>query len=281
MKRDNRNRAVKYSNKVKRKNKVNSSDSQNSLLDSKIARSKKNIQSNKNQKTSLIIIALLIFIFFGLLVIIIIKMPEQPQVSQTDSLDEPLETVDYHVLLTFNNNEGSNYHPFADQFVYLSQNNIQLLNHKKEVIYSENIDLIRPVNVQNDEYFLIADRESGQVIVLNHQGKQFSLSLDGVFAGAYFSEGDYVAIIEENQNQPGFVHIISLDAGHVHLTLQFFESGYPLAIVFNDNLEYFDVLLSNTSSSTLQTLINRYDLEGNQLGQIKLTDIHIFMLKFL
>ena len=92
---------------------------------------KENIQRTKS-KTSLIIIALLIFIFFGLLIINYYKMLEQPQVLQTDSLDEPLETVDYHVLLTFNNNEGVIIIP-CRSICLSSQNNIQLLNHKKEV----------------------------------------------------------------------------------------------------------------------------------------------------
>ena len=69
-----------------------------------------------------------------------------------------------------------------------------------------------------------------------------------------------------------FRSIVSVDDGQVLLTLQFFESGYPLSIVFDKNLEYFDVLLSNTSGSNLQTIINRYDFSGKQLGQIKLTE---------
>ena len=269
MKKDKDNRIQNFGFDTKNDNNK-SDDLQKNILNPKIAKSKKKMKSNKNQKISLMIIALLILLFFILLIIVIIKIPDQPKIALNGE-NETIAIADYQAIMTFNNNEGKNYYPFDNQFVYLSQNRIQLLNQKNENIYNENLDFNRPVNIQNNEYFLASDRESGKIIVLSHQGKQFSLDLDGVFAGAYFANEKYIAIIEENSNKSGFVHIVSVDDGQVLLTLQFFESGYPLSIVFDKNLEYFDVLLSNTSGSNLQTIINRYDFSGKQLGQIKLT----------
>ena len=85
-----------------------------------------------------------------------------------------------------------------------------------------------------------------------------------------------MAIVEENSDQPGFVHIIKLQTGEKMLMIQFVESGYPLAVSFSNNLDYFDVLLTNIKGSMIQPIIKRYDLSGNPIGQ-KLPDDHPFL----
>lgn len=85
-----------------------------------------------------------------------------------------------------------------------------------------------------------------------------------------------MAVIEENPDQPGFVHIVNMQTGEKMLVLQFFESGYPLAVCFSNNLDYFDILLTNIKGSMIQPIIKRYDLNGNQIAQ-KLPDDYPFL----
>ncbi len=240
-----------------------------SLLNSKIAKSnsKLNRKSNHNQHKGLIIIALLILLVISLIFIIIFKMPDQPQLPNSED-SASIELAEFEEIMTFQNNEGLRYYPFESQLVYFSQDKIELMDMNGQVLYDQNVEFTRPVAVYNEDYFIAGDRDSNELIFLNHQGKQFSLQLDGTFAGAYFGENKYVAIIEENKDKPGFVHVIDFASGKILLTLQFFESGYPIAACFSHDLTTFDVLLSNTSGSVIQPVLNRYDLSGKQIGQI-------------
>ncbi len=239
-----------------------------SLLNSKIAKSNARLKrSNRSQHRGLMIIALLILLMIALIVVIIYKMPDQPKVLETEE-NSAIEIADFKEIMKFQSNEGSRYYPFANQFVYLSQEKLELIDSDGEVLFDENIEFSRPVAVYNHEIFIAGDRDSNQLLFLNHQNKKFSMQLDGSFAGAYFGGQQYVAIIEEHQDKPGFVHLVDLNTGKILLTVQFFESGYPLAVCFANDLSSFDVLLSNTSGSVLQPVLNRYDLSGKQIGQI-------------
>lgn len=244
-------------------------DSKKSLLSSKIAKSDKRRKKTHNSRPrGLIVVGLLILVFLILLLALIYKMPDSPK--QVDNEDIMVEKVDMTTIMSFSSNEAKRYYPFSDQLVYLSQDKIEIKNYTGEIIYDEFLEFERPVAVYNDDYFLAGDRNSNKVLILNHQTKHFSLQLDGVFAGGYFAGQDYLAVIEENFEQPGFVHIVDLAKGEKILTIQFVESGYPLAVAFSNNLDYFDVLLVNTKGAALQPVIKRYNLAGTQIAQTML-----------
>lgn len=251
-------------------NKTDDKSSEAGLLNAKIARSnaraKTGTISNSSQRKSLLLVALLFLIFLCLLVVVIYKMPDN-MLTPAKS-EETAELADFDLLISFSRNEGSRYYPFGDHLVYLSQDKLELLNLNNEILFDQTLEFTRPVGVYNADYFVAADRDSGKVIVLNRDNKQFELQLEGNFAGASFAGNKYISVIEENPNQPAFVHIVSLETGKISLTIQFFESGYPLAVCFSKDLTYFDVLLSNTAGSSLQPVVNRYDLAGRQTGQI-------------
>ncbi|MGB4609164.1 MAG: DUF5711 family protein [Saccharofermentanales bacterium] len=260
----------------KKQDLVESHNSGKSLLSSKIAKSGlRKKQTDKNQRKGLIIIGLLVLVFFGLLFILIYKLPDSPELPEDESL-KPIESANIETVLEFSAHDANRYFPFANQLVYLSQDQLILKNYAGKDIYQEQVDLERPVGVSNANYFIAGDRNSGQIIVLDSHGKKFSLHLDGRFAGAYFGGEQYLAIIEENSDQPGFVHIVDLETGEKMLMIQFFESGYPLAVSFSNNLDFFDVLLTNMKGSMIQPVIKRYDLNGNQIGQ-KLPDDYPYL----
>lgn len=255
----------------KKTNQSASIASEKNILNSKIAKSEsRRLRKSRNQPKGLILIGLLIFVFLVLLLVLIYKMPDNPEVLEEDNL--LIETAELTNLMTFSASEAKRYYPFSDQLIYFTQEKIEIQNYGGEILYDEFLDFERPVAVYNDNYFLAGDRASNKILILNHQTKQFSLQLDGVFAGAYFGGDDYLAVIEENFEQPGFVHIVDLGSGDKILTIQFLESGYPLAVAFSNSLDYFDVLLINTKGSTLQPVIKRYDLEGKQIAQTMLND---------
>ena len=276
MKKDNPNSIGKTDSNLIQEDRSASKKSEKSLLSSKIAKSgvRKN-KTDKNQRKGLIVIGLLVLVFFVLLVILIYKLPESPEVSEDDQLPQ-IDTANIRDVFSFEPHEASRYHSFNDKLVYFSQDQLAIKNYSGEIIYQEQIEFDRPIAVQSDLFFIAGDRNSSQLIVLDDRTKKFTLYLDGVFAGAYFGADQYLAVIDENPEKPGYVHIVDLSNGEKILTLQFVESGYPLAISFSNNLDFFDVLLINTKGSTLQPIIKRYDLEGNQLGQ-KMPGEHPFL----
>ncbi|HHU53015.1 MAG TPA: hypothetical protein GXZ43_02900 [Clostridiaceae bacterium] len=268
--------ADKDNSNRKKQSLVEPHNSGQSLLSSKIAKSDlRKKQTDKNQHKGLIIICLLVLVFFGLLIILIYKLPDSPELPEDEEL-KPIDSANIETVLEFSAHDANRYFPFANQLVYLSQDQIILKNHAGKDIYQEQIDFERPVGVFNANYFVAGDRNSGKIIVLDNHSKKFSLHLDGRFAGAYFGGDEFLAIVEENSDQPGFVHIIKLQTGEKMLMIQFVESGYPLAVSFSNNLDYFDVLLTNIKGSMIQPIIKRYDLSGNPIGQ-KLPDDHPFL----
>ncbi|HHT24312.1 MAG TPA: hypothetical protein GXZ76_02180 [Clostridiaceae bacterium] len=276
MKKDNPIIADRDDSNRKKRDLAEPHNPEKSLLSSKIAKSGlRQKRAGKNQHKGLIIIGLLILVFFGLLIVLIFKLPDSPELPEDDSL-QPIESANVETVLEFSSHDANRYYPFGHLLIYLSQDQITMKNYAGKDIYQEQIDFARPVGVYNANYFVAGDRNSGQIIVLDNHSKKFSLHLDGCFAGAYFGGDDYLAIIEENPDQPGFVHIINMQTGEKMLMIQFFESGYPLAVSFSDNLDFFDVLLTNIKGSMIQPIIKRYDLNGNQIGQ-KLPDDHPFL----
>lgn len=245
-------------------------DLDTSLLYDKIKRSNARARAARTGSSSqvkfLLVAALLFLVFIALLLLAIYKFPDD-RLNKAKS-DETVELADFDLLITFTRNEGSRYYPFGDHLVYLSQDKLELLNLNNEILFDQSLEFTRPVAVYDGNYFLAADRDSGKVVVLNRDQKLFDLQLEGNFAGAFFGGNNYLAVIEENPNQPAFVHIVSLETGKISLTIQFFESGYPLSVCFSKDLSYFDILLSNTSGSSLQPVVNRYDLTGRQVGQV-------------
>ncbi len=238
------------------------------LLSGKISKSKSRLSEDRSQKKKLILIALLVLLFFALLIVVIYRMPDLHRQENEGETVGKLQIADVETVLPVEPGEANFYYPFSDQFVYFSRDKIELLNSSGKILYDESLDYNRPVAVYNAEYFVAGDRDSNQVIILNHKSKRFTLPLDGTFAGAYFGGNTYLAVIEERVDKPGFVHIVSLETGKIILTIQFFESGYPLAVSFDNDLEFFDILLANTASSDLRSIINRYDLSGKQIGQL-------------
>ncbi|NLJ70980.1 MAG: hypothetical protein GX328_05915 [Clostridiaceae bacterium] len=276
MKKDNPIIADRENSNRKKRDLTKPNHSEKSLLSSKIAKSGlRRKQTDKNQQKGVIVIGLLVLVFFGVLIVLIYKLPNTPELPKDDGL-EPIESANVETVLELTAHEANRYYPFGNQLVYLSQDQIVLKNYAGNDIYQEQIDFSRPVGVYNANYFVAGDRNSGQIIVLDNHSKKFSLHLDGRFAGAYFGGDQYLAIIEENTDQPGFVHIINIQNGEKMLMIQFFESGYPLAVSFSNNVDFFDVLLTNMKGSMIQPIIKRYDLSGNQIGQ-KLPDDHPFL----
>ncbi|NLM20015.1 MAG: hypothetical protein GX217_08390 [Clostridiaceae bacterium] len=276
MKKDNPIIADRDSSNRNKRDLIERHNSEKSLLGSKIAKSDlRQKRTGKNQHKGLIVIGLLVLIFFILLIVLIYKLPDSPKLPEDDSL-QPIESANVETILEFSLHDATKYYPFGNQLIYLSQDQITLKNYAGKDTYQERIDFERPVGVYNENYFVAGDRNSGQIIVLDSHGKKFSLHLDGRFAGAYFGGEQYLAIIEENPDQPGFVHIINMQTGEKMLLIQFFESGYPLAVSFSNNLDFFDILLTNIKGSMIQPVIKRYDLNGNQIGQ-KLPDDYPFL----
>ena len=81
----------------------------------------------------MIIICLLVLVFFGLLIILIYKLPDSPELPEDEEL-KPIDSANIETVLEFSAHDANRYFPFANQLVYLSQDQIILKNREKTFI---------------------------------------------------------------------------------------------------------------------------------------------------
>ncbi len=131
--------------------------------------------------------------------------------------------------------------------------------------------IAKPLVIQNKDKLWVADLQGSAVVGFADDKVIYHSTVDNACGGIATNE-QYVALIQNNVDQTGFVHLDRLKDGQRLFTIQFAEVGYPLAVNFSPDGKALDVLLCNTNTSQLRGIIRRYSLSGQLLQEVTLDD---------
>ncbi len=156
----------------------------------------------------------------------------------------------------------------GERIISLSADHFQAQDLSGVEIARENLNFHELFYVTFQDSLIMGDRrEPGQnIYYFQRDALLWSSPLSGTFAGARLS-ADVLAVIDNPDHGPPSLHLLKRTDGHRIYTLTFDESGYIADFSFTPDGRALDVLLINTKTSDLKTIIKRYDLQGGQMAQ--------------
>ncbi|MDO5033626.1 MAG: DUF5711 family protein [Eubacteriales bacterium] len=213
-------------------------------------------------KSHLIILASLSLISLVLLVMFWVVIP-RGQVQDAIRGPQAFQASQSREL---EGNQARRTYPLADKLVLVSREELVCEDYQGRQIFAVALDMNRPSVQVMDNFLLVGDREGSQVVVINPHGLVFESYLDGGFVKGALHKDGFWAFLDEQSDDKALVHLVSPEGKRI-LTLSFAKSGNALNLKFTPDGRYLDILLLNTSSSNMKTLLRRYDLEGGLVAQ--------------
>ena len=213
-------------------------------------------------KSRAIFLAVLILISLFLLVLVLVIIPR----GQVENDIRGPETFQAQQSRDLDANLARRTYPLADKLVFVSREELVCEDYQGRQIFAHALNMTRPSVQIMDSCLIVGDREGGQVVVINPNGLVFEMQLDSSFVRASLSKNGYWAFLDEQSDDKALVHLVSPEGKRI-LTLSFAKSGNALNLKFSPDGNYLDVLILNTASSNMKTLVRRYDLEGGLVAQ--------------
>lgn len=213
-------------------------------------------------KSRLIFLAVLILVSIFLLVLVLIIIPR----GQVEHAIRGPEAFRPHQTRELEASLARRTYPLADKLVFVSREELVCEDYQGRQIFAYALNMTRPSVQVMDNYLIVGDREGGQVVIINPNGLVFECQLDSSFVHAALNKDGSWAFLDEQSDDKALVHLVSPEGKRI-LTLSFAKSGNALNLEFSPDGRYLDVLILNTASSNLKSLVRRYDLEGGLVAQ--------------
>lgn len=213
-------------------------------------------------KSRVIFLAALTLISLFLLILVLVIIPR----GQVEHAIRGPEAFQAHQSRDLEANLARRTYPLADKLVFVSREELVCEDYQGRQIFAHALNMTRPSVQLMDNCLIVGDREGGQVVVVNPNGLVFEVHLDSSFVRASLSKKGYWAFLDEQADDKALVHLVSPEGKKI-LTLSFAKSGNALNLQFSPDGNYLDVLILNTASSNMKTLVRRYDLEGGLVAQ--------------
>lgn len=219
-------------------------------------------EKNSFRKNRLIFLGVLSAIVVILLVVLLVLIP-QGQVRNAIRSSNEVEVIEQRELdlsLAYSSI------PLEDKLLIPAAGELRLENYASNQIFVQAINMQRPVVVRLGKRALVADRNGHDLLLVDGSELAYEALIDGNFAGGDLAPDGHLLIIDEQAKDNAKVHLLATDGQRI-LSLGFAKTGNPIAVKFTSDSKFFDVLLLNSSSSRLKTIVRRYDLQGTLIGQ--------------
>lgn len=207
-------------------------------------------------------LGILILLVLALFVTFILLLPrnqaKQALRASTELIAKEKRDLDAHVL--------AHAQPLGENILTYLGGELRLESYTGQQIFVQQMQIQSPVSWIEEGQAIVADRNGHNMLFVRDQAVAYEHQLDGSFAGASLSASGQALIIDELPNDKAKVHLIDHDGQRI-LSLGFDKTGYPITVAFTRDGKAFDVLILNSSGSTLKTVVRRYDLSGSLLGQ--------------
>ncbi|MDO5015632.1 MAG: DUF5711 family protein [Eubacteriales bacterium] len=207
-------------------------------------------------------LGILILLVLALFVTFILLLPrnqaKQALRASTELVTKEKRDLDAHIL--------AHAQPLSDNILTYLGGELRLESYTGQQIFVHQLAAQSPVSWIEQGQAIVADRNGHNLVLIQDQAVAYEHQLDGSFAGASLSASGQALIIDELPNDKAKVHLIASDGQRI-LSLGFDKTGYPITVSFTRDGKAFDVLILNSSGSTLKTVVRRYDLSGSLLGQ--------------
>jgi hypothetical protein len=220
----------------------------------------------RRSRASLIVLIVLALLLMIAAIVLAASLPDEIDLPDETSpvISQPKLDTGYDTDYL----QAQNSWPHMDGAVRLTNNQLSLLNIQGQEIFSSQAELTAPFCVTAGKYLLAADRDGHNYLMINDERVLFSGNLPGRIVGAAVRADGWLALIEDQTDGHGIVHIYEPDTGLKLFDCYFPESGYVLSVAFSPYEDVFDVSLLNTDGSSLQTVFKRYRLDGQEMGQL-------------
>ena len=219
----------------------------------------------QRSRASLIVLIMLAFLLMIAAGILVASLPEDPawqQETTATSVPSP-DTTGFACTAA----EAQQMIPFGNGVMKVTASRLACLDIRGSELYSVDVDFSAPFSVSSGDYFLAADREGHNLVLLDRTGERYRATVEGRISGAAVRADGYMAIIQDQSESTGVVSIFAPDSGKKLFDCIFAESGYVLSVSFPTDEDSFDVTLVNTASSSAKPVIKRYSLAGRQLSE--------------
>ena len=222
-------------------------------------------KSIRQSRASLIILITLAFLLMIAAVALAISLPDdEDRRAQTTTT-----TANTPALSGFacSATEASQMYPFETGVMKLTIGRVAMLDIRGAERFSVDLDYETPFCVQNDSFFLVAERDGYSFALFDQTGLLYEAVVEGRICGAAIRADGHVAVIQDKSGSTGLVSLYAPSIGEKIFDVLFAESGYVLSVSFPPDEESFDVALLNTDFSEARPVVKRYSLDGRQLGQ--------------
>lgn len=217
----------------------------------------------QNQRLTLLIALLLVAVV--LLVVFLVILP-QNQLREAVLREGKVNYLEKRELPP---EQAGQVYPLQNHLLLVSPEEVRLTDYAGRQLLSVPVSFNRPTLSHGSNWAVIGDRAGTGILAIRDQEMLFQTELDGTFAKAVQSPSGYFAILDEKSGANTAVQLLKADGNRV-LTLSFASSGNPVNLAFTPDGRHLDILLLNTASSSLKSILRRYDLEGKLLAQKEL-----------